>query len=458
MPRFGFGKKSSEGGEEDANRTTLFGTRSSKNHSSSSTAPALTNPYAQPAAAVSDPYAQADGKKYATATTTAVHAGPSGYGGFPPRMPPPSSTGAADRRRDPYGTATRDTAYAGAGYGADGSNGGRGGGGGGGGAAASGPAASGAAPSRYGAGGGGYGGLGGTADSEADREALFGGAPARQQQRQQQQHHAHEPPPYSASSSAGPDSGTTAYGAYGEDRQLTAAEEEDEDVAATKQQMAQMKREDVASTRNALRMAAQAEDSGRATLERLAAQGERIHNTEKNLDLATNQNRVAEARAKELKTLNRSMFAVHVANPFTKAQRGRVRDEDIIGKHRAERDQRAATRAAGYEARSRMDDVRKELGGPPAASAASAGANAASGLAARARFQFEADSEDDEMEKEIDGNLTAMARATGRLNALARATGQEVDEQNRRIETIIEKSDRVDDQIAMNRTRLERIH
>src|SRR5262249_15520306 len=43
----------------------------------------------------------------------------------------------------------------------------------------------------------------------------------------------------------------------------------------------------VSSTRNALRIAAQAEETGRSTLERLGAQGERIHNTERNLDLVS---------------------------------------------------------------------------------------------------------------------------------------------------------------------------
>lgn len=99
------------------------------------------------------------------------------------------------------------------------------------------------------------------------------------------------------------------YGAY-EDRVLTAEEQEEEDIQATKNEIKFIKQSDVSSTRNALRIAAQAEETGRATLERLGAQGERIHNTERNLDLASNQNRLAAEKAREIKTLNRSMFAV----------------------------------------------------------------------------------------------------------------------------------------------------
>ena len=79
---------------------------------------------------------------------------------------------------------------------------------------------------------------------------------------------------------------------------------------AAKQEIRFIKQQDVSSTRNARRIAEQAEQTGRETLARLGAQGERIHNTERNLDMASNQNRLAEEKARELKTLNRSMFAV----------------------------------------------------------------------------------------------------------------------------------------------------
>lgn len=107
-----------------------------------------------------------------------------------------------------------------------------------------------------------------------------------------------------------------------------------------------MKQQDVSSTRNALGVAAEAEaeETGRNTLARLGAQGERLHNTEKNLDLAADHNRVAEEKARELKTLNKSMFAVHVGNPFTAAERRRELDEDILNSHRnKERLRRAET-------------------------------------------------------------------------------------------------------------------
>ena len=188
------------------------------------------------------------------------------------------------------------------------------------------------------------------ADGDDNRDALFGGARDRVQKRTDQQMGYGAPPPAYEEGGAGNDEFNTgrdpnepAYEPYG-DRQLTAEEEEEEDVTATKQQIRFIKQEDVSSTRNALRIAAQAEESGMNTLARIGAQGERIHNTEKNLDLTSNHNRMAEDKARELKTLNRSMFAVHVSNPFTAGSRAEKRDNDVLERHHLEREAREATR------------------------------------------------------------------------------------------------------------------
>ncbi|KAF2405258.1 hypothetical protein EJ06DRAFT_578471 [Trichodelitschia bisporula] len=264
----------------------------------------------------------------------------------------------------------------------------------------------------------------------------------------------------SASPAPGQDGGGTdgsaygsnaGYGAYA-DRQLTAEEQEEEDILAAKQEIRFVKQQDVSSTRNALRIAAQAEETGRATLERLGAQGERIHNTERNLDLASNQNRLAAEKAREIKTLNRSMFAVHVSNPFTSSKRTAEREQTVLEQARKDREMRDATRAAAWSTAARQQDLSREAGRVPAA------ARTKASLADRAKYQFEADSEDEAMEDEIDSNLHQLHGAVRGLNGLAKAMGQEVESQNRHIERIGGKVDRVDDEIALNKSRLDRIH
>lgn len=493
-----FGKKG-DSDDGDSNRLALFGSRSK----SKSPAPPA-NPYAQPGAAT-NPYAQAKAKAYAPAAPSASGGyGDSRQGGnegnrySDDKSNGNSNSGYGNNRygdeksmnsnrygdeksvgNDRYGNpggdryGARSTGYGANRYGGQGGYGG----------------------DRYGTPNdaaprqGGYGGLGGDSyasqQDDGNRDALFGGAKTRVQQSQRTDN----PPPYDSvdqpgsqgaqggygGSSQGYGSSSQGYGGGGptfQDRQLTAEEEEEEEINATKQQIRFIKQEDVASTRNALRIAQMAEETGRDTLARLGAQGEHIHNTEKNLDLAHNQNRLAEEKARELKTLNGSMFAVHVSNPLTSSSRRAARDQAIIDKHLEEREQREATRRAAYLSDQRMQKTFKDLEGT---GGGAAGAPRQKNLAERAKYQFEADSEDDEMEDEIDTNLDALSGAAGRLNALARATGQEVDEQNRMLDRVSEKvmfrcspdiapwancyqGDRVDLGIAANRAKLDRIH
>ena len=102
-------------------------------------------------------------------------------------------------------------------------------------------------------------------------------------------------------------------------------------------------------------------------------------------------------------------------------------------------------RRQGYETNQRMEKTFKDLNGKTMTTADKKQAS----LAERAKFQFEADSEDDEMENEIDSNLDALGGAAARLNGLARATGKEVDEQNRHLERINQKSSKVDDEVQL---------
>ncbi|KAL8862844.1 MAG: hypothetical protein Q9178_000786 [Gyalolechia marmorata] len=440
MGKFGFGKKGDD--DEESKRSALFSR--SKNKSPN---PA-TNPYAQPAS-TSDPYTQAKLRVSQGLPAREPSPGPGagqagvyggshagGYGGDVKRgengFPAPSPSGG-------YG--------GGPGYGADkyGAPSGYGGDRYGTGEVA--PSQANASSARHRAGG--YGGLGDPSVADEDRDALFGGARERVQQRTRP---GGAPPPYGADygqhDSAAP--GSSSFQAYG-DRQLTAEEEEEEDVEATKQQIKFIKQEDVSSTRNALRIAAQAEETGQSTLARLGAQSERIHNAEKNLDLTANKNRVAEDKEKELKQLNKSMFAVHVSNPFTASSRRQARDDAVMDRHLMEREQREATRRAGYDTSQRMNKTFQEL-----SKEGRAPKPGQSSLAERAKYQFEADDEDDEMENEIDANLTALSGAATRLNGLARATGEALEEDNKHLERINAKSTKVDDQIAMNRARLDR--
>jgi len=311
---------------------------------------------------------------------------------------------------------------------------------------------------------------GAPAPVDRNRDALFANRP-------QPQHSHSSPPAPQGGAYARPDGYAPSSGGYGQgygnntnsDRQMTEEEEEEEDVEAVKQQIRFTKQESVASTRNALRVAAQAEETGRNTLARLGQQGERLHNTEKNLDVASSHNRVAEEKARELKTLNGSMFSVHVKNPMKSKSRAEAEEKRILDRHETERDERERVRQFGYESRDRVGKALNSASGNGHAG------RAQMSMAERSKYQFEADESDDEKEKEIHHNMDQLSAITGRLKGLAMATGEEVDRQNQQIDKIMKKacrslddgkngwltsnqSDHVDNQIALTHNRIKKIH
>ncbi|CAI6333538.1 unnamed protein product [Periconia digitata] len=250
--------------------------------------------------------------------------------------------------------------------------------------------------------------------NDADRAQLLGNSatrtsPATQPYQQRQQ----------SNERSGVGSGMDAYGSYN-DRQLTKEEEEEEDIQATTSEIRMLKQSDVSSTRNAPRLAQQAEQTGRDTLSRLGEHGNRIHHTERHLDSAASQNEIAEEKTRELKTVNLSKFAPHIKKPFTSSSRQESSEARILESHQRERTERDASRS-------------------------------------RANYQFEADSDDDITEDEIRSNLNARRAAADSLKYIAGDGSKEVDRQNIHLERIMQKTDRVEDQLALNRAKLDRI-
>lgn len=438
MGIFGKGKKSER--DEDSGKLALFGSRS-KNKSPPN------NPYAQPAAPP-DPYTQAKidagiipptqqtvGPRLPPGSGMGLPSGPSmknGYGDinrsrYSPNQDdkdqkfgaPSAGHGIADGYRDDkYGNPD------GYGQGKFGGNT----------YVAGMPAAAG-----LGYGSDGYGGLGRsnsieTTSTDVNRNELFGDASQRMQQRGVNAYR--DPPPYAAyGADPGEGSSSMAYG----DRQLTAEEQEEQDIEATKQEIRFLKQESVSSTRNALSVLAQTEETGRNTLAHLGAQGEVFHYTERNMDLA-----IAEQdRAKDLtKKLGRGIF--HVNNPFEGGQ-----GEKILQDHERQRAQQEATRKAAYESNQGMIRHFKDISKPGPTQPKSS-------LAERAKYQFEADSEDDEMEKEIENNLGKIGQGAVVMRQLAEAQRGELERQIEVLKRTNDKGKVLDQQLLINQYELKK--
>lgn len=102
-------------------------------------------------------------------------------------------------------------------------------------------------------------------------------------------------------------------------------------------------------------------------------------------------NRIAEERARELKTLNRGRFVPHFKNPMKSKSRAAAEEARILDQHQVDRDKREWTRQKGYQG---CDDVGRALNGTRRVEA-----GAKMGLTEKSKYQFEADERDDEKEK-----------------------------------------------------------
>lgn len=228
-------------------------------------------------------------------------------------------------------------------------------------------------------------------------------------------------------------------------------QEEDEAVDEVKQEIRFTKQGSVQSTRNTLRMAQEAEMSGMNTIGMLGHQNNQFGNIENNLDLMYAHNHVANDKIGELKKLNRTMFAVHVGNPFNSRRRAREKaetmknrkiEEKMLQEERLQHVQSSTKRVEdamnpGSEPLSTGDRYKREE------------------ILKRAKkYQFEADEEDDMMEVEIDRNLDQIGQISGRLKKLALATGDEIDAQRKRLGKMEDNTDEMDIRLHMNTQRM----
>ena len=259
---------------------------------------------------------------------------------------------------------------------------------------------------------------------DSNRNALFGNRPPPQAD------------PYGRSRSD--------YGGYNDpapepdryDEYQQQAENSDEDVEAIKQEIRFTKQNSLASTRNAIRIASEAEETGRNSLTRLGSQSEKLSGIERNLDISASHARIAEDKARELKKLNRSIFAVHVSNPFNTSTRAEEEERKIMERHEMEREEREKNRKYAYDSAQRVGSA---LNKPGTGRKPNMKESSRSGIVSRSAFSFEEDEEDVQIEKDIDANLNTLGDLTSRLKGLALATQTEIESQNKKLDTIANK-------------------
>ncbi|KAI1436749.1 hypothetical protein GGR50DRAFT_649482 [Xylaria sp. CBS 124048] len=303
---------------------------------------------------------------------------------------------------------------------------------------------------------GGYGGLGrsDSADADANRDALFSGA----RDRQQQQATATATKNVGGSANPSDAADTSKYGGYGAQRELTEEDREAEEYRDLKSQIHSTTQASLATNQNSLRYMNQALETGLATYARLGAQNERLHHTDQLLDTATESHRHADSQTKKLKSLNRSMFAVHVKNPFTEKRRTAEEEARILQQNQADREVREATRRDKFAQHSRMERNFAGFENPDRPSGASS-----SNRGDRNKYTLEDDSDEESKAQleaandQIERDLEQMSIGVSRLKAVGKAMGDELDHGNKLIDRIGAKTDPLDDQIRVTNARMNRI-
>jgi hypothetical protein len=184
-----------------------------------------------------------------------------------------------------------------------------------------------------------------------------------------------------------------------------------------------------------------------------AAHSEKLSSTERHLDVAKGHSVRAQDKTDELKQLNRSIFVPVIT--FNKDKKRAAQEAKLLARYEEEREEREKSmmdvrdtqnrigRAATY-GRAGEDEEGIGRGRIKTDEQISARKNA------RQRYQFEATGSDDELENELDDNLDDISQATKSLKMLGLAMGQEIDNQNKRIERIDEKTTALDTRVYSN--------
>ncbi|KAK7205831.1 hypothetical protein BZA70DRAFT_277159 [Myxozyma melibiosi] len=258
----------------------------------------------------------------------------------------------------------------------------------------------------------------------------------------------------------------TAYGSSVNFDELREQQEQEEEaqVQEMKQQMKYIKGQSLGSAQNARRYAEEAEASGLRTLAMLGEQSDRLANSEASLAVTENQTKLAEDYAKELKSLNRSMFAVHVSNPFNSRRRLQEQEKRIRDTFSSQQDAREDNRRVQYQAQMRIGEAMGNLPGQRRRQLTDTELRyreqmqkQKAGLAQASRFQFEPDDEDFELERDIDATLDDVGAASQRLHSMAQSLNSELESQNKRVNKLNEKTQEVEINVHLNTSRLAKI-
>ncbi|KAJ2684532.1 Protein transport protein S9 plasma membrane t-SNARE [Coemansia spiralis] len=239
-------------------------------------------------------------------------------------------------------------------------------------------------------------------------------------------------------------------------------EDDDEDVDSIKARITQVKKETLDSTRNSLRTLEQTEKIGAETLSKLGQQTEQLNRIDRTLEMTNIQAENSIEDTAKLRTLNKSIFHMHVKNPFS----GKKRREQELAKLQAEQERERLVEERktknDIESRKRVQQFTDPNGlhrytSPAGRMNANGDIVSTNNMSRAERSRYTFEDEDNEVEDEINDNLGQMSSAIGRLKDLSIATRNELKAQEDPLKRIGQTTDKTTDNIGVARYQLGRI-
>ncbi|KAJ3240162.1 Protein transport protein S9 plasma membrane t-SNARE [Chytriomyces hyalinus] len=229
---------------------------------------------------------------------------------------------------------------------------------------------------------------------------------------------------------------------------------DDEGYLARKTRATQNESRD--TTRRALQKMYDAEEIGQKSLTQLNQQSEQLHRIEHRLDAADSHAKISEAKAGELKALNRWFFLpTFGASKKAAALEEKHKKEMAEAESRNEARKESARNGGGYYsgrqgASSESDLSRGGRGGGDARGARGVGdsGNGRNGYGGGGKSYSTPDGlERDDLEEEIDNNLDEMSAGLARLRMMGQTMGSEIESQTSHIRQISDRTDQVRDRV-----------
>ncbi|RKO90187.1 hypothetical protein BDK51DRAFT_21797 [Blyttiomyces helicus] len=195
------------------------------------------------------------------------------------------------------------------------------------------------------------------------------------------------------------------------------------------------------STRRALQKMNDTEKTAERNLEKMNSQTEQLYKIENRLQGAEQHVKVSDAKADQLKTLNRFFLIPSWGSGKTKrreeAARREAEERELIEQERREQEAERASRSA------RTAGFRGAGGHPPRGSSSS--------------YSTPQGIDRDDTENEIDSNVDQLSAGLARLKMMGQTMNSELESQTLQVGRITDRTDRTGERLNNTNTKLNRI-